>query len=65
MMLALSPVRLGRNPHLAGIKHLNRLEQVLIRSHLEQTNVDEALVLTAKGGLRNAVRLICSGGRAT
>ena len=33
--LALSPVRLGRNPLLAGIKHLNRLEQVLIRSHLE------------------------------
>ena len=49
MMLALSPVRLGRNPHLAGIKHLNRLEQVLIRSHLEQTNADEALVLDSEG----------------
>lgn len=47
--LALSPVRLGRNPHLAGIKHLNRLEQVLIRSHLEQTNADEALVLDSEG----------------
>lgn len=65
MTLALSPVRLGRNPHLAGIKHLNRLEQVLIRSHLEQTNADEALVLDSEGWLRNAVRLICSGGRAT
>lgn len=32
--LALSPVRLGRNPLLAGLKHLNRLEQVLIRSRL-------------------------------
>ena len=32
IMLALSPVRLGRNPRLAGLKHLNRLEQVLIRS---------------------------------
>lgn len=47
--LALSPVRLGRNPMLAGIKHLNRLEQVLIRSHLEQTNADEALVLDSEG----------------
>lgn len=47
--LALSPVRLGRNPLLAGIKHLNRLEQVLIRSHLEQTDADEALVLDSEG----------------
>ncbi len=62
--LTLSPVRLGRNPMLAGLKHLNRLEQVLIRTHLEQTDADEALVLTAKGSLRNAVRLIYSGGRA-
>lgn len=47
--LALSPVRLGRNPMLAGIKHLNRLEQVLIRAHLEQTDCDEALVLDSEG----------------
>ena len=47
--LALSPVRLGRNPYLAGMKHLNRLEQVLIRSHLEQTDADEALVLDSEG----------------
>jgi len=47
--LALSPVRLGRNPQLAGIKHLNRLEQVLIRTHLEQTTADEALVLDSDG----------------
>lgn len=43
--LALSSVRLGKNPQLAGIKHLNRLEQVLIRAELEQTDADEALVL--------------------
>lgn len=43
--LALSPVRLAKNPLLAGIKHLNRLEQVLIRTRLEQTGADEALVL--------------------
>ncbi|WP_253384020.1 aminodeoxychorismate lyase [unidentified bacterial endosymbiont] len=47
--LTLSPVRLGRNPMLAGIKHLNRLEQVLIRTHLEQTDADEALVLDSEG----------------
>ncbi|MDA8479079.1 aminodeoxychorismate lyase [Citrobacter sp. Awk 4] len=47
--LALSPIRLGRNPYLAGLKHLNRLEQVLIRTHLEQTNADEALVLDSEG----------------
>ncbi|ELQ6261126.1 aminodeoxychorismate lyase [Cronobacter malonaticus] len=47
--LETSPVRLGRNPYLAGIKHLNRLEQVLIRTHLEQTPADEALVLDSEG----------------
>ncbi|MDC6111259.1 aminodeoxychorismate lyase [Serratia rubidaea] len=47
--LALSPVPLARNPLLAGIKHLNRLEQVLIRAHLEQTDADEALVLDTAG----------------
>lgn len=46
--LTLSPVRLGRNPALAGLKHLNRLEQVLIRTHLEQTDADEALVLDSE-----------------
>lgn len=49
--LVLSPVRLGINPHLAGIKHLNRLEQVLIRTHLEQTQAQEALVLDSDGWL--------------
>ncbi|MGU3522409.1 aminodeoxychorismate lyase [Enterobacteriaceae bacterium C23F] len=47
--LALSPVRLGRNAMLAGLKHLNRLEQVLVRTHLEQTQADEALVLDSEG----------------
>ncbi len=49
--LARSPVCLGVNPHLAGIKHLNRLEQVLIRTHLEQTPAQEALVLDSDGWL--------------
>ncbi|ELM3738736.1 aminodeoxychorismate lyase [Yersinia ruckeri] len=49
--LALSPIPLAQNPLLAGIKHLNRLEQVLIRAHLEQTTADEALVLDTAGHL--------------
>ncbi|ARU93649.1 aminodeoxychorismate lyase [Tatumella citrea] len=47
--LATSPVRLGLNPALAGIKHLNRLEQVLIRQFIDSAGVDEALVLDYHG----------------
>jgi 4-amino-4-deoxychorismate lyase len=36
--------RLGRNPRLAGIKHLNRLEQVLAGAELREPPVDEGLV---------------------
>ncbi|KGT95932.1 4-amino-4-deoxychorismate lyase [Erwinia typographi] len=49
--LALSSIRLSKNPLLAGIKHLNRLEQVLIRTELDQTGADEALVLDTDGSL--------------
>lgn len=49
--LSLSPIRLSRNPLLAGIKHLNRLEQVLIRAALDQTDADEAVVLDTNGML--------------
>lgn len=49
--LTKSPIQLGQNPALAGIKHLNRLEQVLIRTHLEQTDAQEALVLDSDGRL--------------
>lgn len=48
-VLHTSPIRLARNPLLAGVKHLNRLEQVLIRQHLDQTGGDEALVLDTNG----------------
>ncbi|QIZ50783.1 aminodeoxychorismate lyase [Dickeya zeae] len=49
--LAFSPVPLAQNAWLAGIKHLNRLEQVLIRTHLERSGADEALVLDTSGAL--------------
>lgn len=41
--------RLGVNPLLAGLKHLNRLEQVLLRQELAQTAFPEALVCDVTG----------------
>lgn len=37
--------RLSRNPTLAGVKHLNRLEQVLARSEWDAPEIDEGLML--------------------
>ncbi|QDF67299.1 aminodeoxychorismate lyase [Shewanella sp. SNU WT4] len=42
--LSTSRVRLGRQPLLAGIKHLNRLEQVLIKQEQLPAGVDDYLV---------------------
>lgn len=42
-------LHLGSQPRLAGIKHLNRLEQVLLRRELEELGKDEALVCNAQG----------------
>ena len=41
----LCSTRLGHNPGLAGIKHLNRLEQVLARNEWEGTDITEGLML--------------------
>lgn len=38
-------MRLGRNPRLAGIKHLNRLEQVMARAEWDDPAVVEGLLL--------------------
>ncbi|MCH1931227.1 aminodeoxychorismate lyase [Shewanella sp. A25] len=43
--LKTSSVRLGHQPLLAGIKHLNRLEQVLIKSQPLATGFEDWLVL--------------------
>jgi 4-amino-4-deoxychorismate lyase len=37
--------RIGRNSHLAGLKHLNRLEQVLARSECRDRSLVECLML--------------------
>lgn len=42
--LADSSIKLGINPMFVGLKHLNRLEQVLIRDELDQTAYDDMLV---------------------
>ncbi|MGL4939592.1 aminodeoxychorismate lyase [Shewanella sp.] len=47
--LQTSTVLLGHQPLLAGIKHLNRLEQVLIRSQPLAADVDDWLVLDCNG----------------
>lgn len=43
--LAISPIKLAVQPHLAGLKTLNRLEQVLIKNALQTQHSDDALVL--------------------
>ncbi|UJF21008.1 aminodeoxychorismate lyase [Shewanella sp. OMA3-2] len=52
--LATSPVTLARQPLLAGIKHLNRLEQVLIKSHSLPSEFDDWLVYDTQGYLIEA-----------
>jgi 4-amino-4-deoxychorismate lyase len=42
---------LGSNPRLAGIKHLNRLEQVLARSEWNDDDIMEGLMLDQGGNL--------------
>jgi 4-amino-4-deoxychorismate lyase len=41
--------RLGLNSTLAGIKHLNRLEQVMARTEWDGTNIQEGLMLDSNG----------------
>jgi 4-amino-4-deoxychorismate lyase len=41
--------RLGRNPALAGLKHLNRLEQVLARAEWDDDALDEGLMCDERG----------------
>ena len=41
--------RLGLNPSLAGIKHLNRLEQIIARAEWNESNIQEGLMLDMNG----------------
>lgn len=46
--VGISGLRAGSNPLLAGLKHLNRLEQVLIRMDLHSAGFMEGLVLDSE-----------------
>lgn len=43
--------RLGRNAQLAGVKHLNRLEQVLAQAERSHRDFDEGMMLDTEGEL--------------
>lgn len=47
-------LRLGENPRLAGLKHLNRLEQVLAQLELRGREADEGLMLRADDAVVSA-----------
>lgn len=47
----LCTIPLGSNPRLAGIKHLNRLEQVLARAEWDDPEIVEGLLLDGAGRL--------------
>lgn len=49
--LRVASIRLGENPALAGIKHLNRLENVLAAAESAANDVFESLLLDASGNL--------------
>ncbi|PJK13744.1 aminodeoxychorismate lyase [Lysobacteraceae bacterium NML120232] len=46
--------RLAQQPQLAGIKHGNRLEQILARREVQQQGADEGLVCDAEGQVISA-----------
>jgi 4-amino-4-deoxychorismate lyase len=59
-------LRLSVQPRLAGVKHLNRLEQVLARAEWDDPEIVEALLFDAKDRLVSAVAanvFIARGGK--
>lgn len=67
--LTWSEVALAPQPLLAGLKHLNRLEQVLARARLEGSGADEALMCSEDGevicGTMSNVFIVRRGGLLT
>jgi 4-amino-4-deoxychorismate lyase len=47
----IASLRLGENPALAGLKHCNRLEQVLARREWTDTGITESLLFSSSGPL--------------
>jgi 4-amino-4-deoxychorismate lyase len=59
-------LRLGIQPVLAGLKHLNRLEQVMARAEWEDRSIHEGLLLDAEDYVVSAISsnlFLVSGGR--
>ena len=52
--LGWADMRWSSQPLLAGIKHLNRLEQVLVANELRQVGVDDLVVLDQQGNVCSA-----------
>lgn len=65
----IAALRLGENPHLAGLKHLNRLEQVEARREWSGGEIAEALMFSSSGrlisGVMSNVFLVAGGGLRT
>lgn len=53
--LHLADIRLGTQPALAGLKHLNRLEQVLAAAQYAKAGLDEAVMLDQQGRIISVV----------
>jgi 4-amino-4-deoxychorismate lyase len=60
--LRLCRLRLGQNPALAGIKHLNRLENVLARGEWDEAGIAEGILRDSSGYVVGGVmsNLFCS-----
>lgn len=55
LTLRVCALRLGWQPRLAGIKHLNRLENVLARAEWDAPDIDEGLLLDQAGNVISGV----------
>lgn len=54
-VVRLCDLKLGKQPKLAGIKHLNRLENVLARMEWDTSDIDEGLLLDSDGWVISGV----------
>jgi 4-amino-4-deoxychorismate lyase len=64
--LCLAGIRWSRQPQLAGLKHLNRLEQVLAAAEAARAGCDEALMLDQSEGVLSVAAgnlFLVSGGQ--
>jgi 4-amino-4-deoxychorismate lyase len=55
LTLRVCDLRLGRQPALAGVKHLNRLENVLARAEWDDPHIDEGVLLDQDGSVVSGI----------